>query len=64
MILVPGAINTGSGNQTSIRFAGHGLADNKILFDGVDASGILQQSENEASLPAAPESAVSLQQPL
>lgn len=45
MILVPGAINTGSGNQTSIRFAGHALDDNKILFDGVDATGILRQSE-------------------
>ncbi|MBT9332531.1 TonB-dependent receptor [Paracidobacterium acidisoli] len=45
MVLVPGAINTGSGNQTSIRFAGHGLDDNKILFDGVDATGILRQSE-------------------
>ncbi len=45
MILIPGAINTGSGNQTSIRFAGHGLDDNRILFDGVDASGILRQSE-------------------
>ncbi len=45
MILVPGAINTGSGNQTSIRFAGHGLDDNRILLDGVDASGILRQSE-------------------
>ncbi len=45
MILVPGAINTGSANQTSIRFAGHGLDDNKVLFDGVDASGILRQSE-------------------
>lgn len=45
MILAPGAINTGSGNQTSIRFAGHGLDDNKIMFDGVDATGILRQSE-------------------
>ncbi len=45
MVLAPGAINTGSGNQTSIRFAGHGLDDNKILFDGVDATGILRQSE-------------------
>lgn len=45
MILIPGAINTGSGNQTSIRFAGHGLDDNKIMFDGVDATGILRQSE-------------------
>ena len=45
MILAPGAVNTGSGNQTSIRFAGHGLDDNKIMFDGVDATGILRQSE-------------------
>ncbi len=45
MMLIPGAINTGSGNQTSIRFAGHGLDDNKILFDGVDATGILRQSQ-------------------
>lgn len=45
MILVPGAVNTGGGNQTSIRFAGHALDDNKILFDGVDATGILRQSE-------------------
>ena len=45
MILVPGAVNTGSGNQTSVRFAGHGLDDNKIMFDGVDATGILRQSE-------------------
>lgn len=43
MILVPGAINTGAGNQASIRFAGHGLDDNKILFDGVDATAILRQ---------------------
>ena len=34
MILVPGAINTGSGNQTSIRFAGSwSWDDNKILFE-------------------------------
>ena len=43
MIQVPGAINTGAGNQASIRFAGHGLDDNKILFDGVDATAILRQ---------------------
>ena len=45
MILVPGAINTGIGNQTGIRFAGHGLDDNKLVFDGVDATGILRQSQ-------------------
>ena len=45
MILVPGAINTGIGNQIGIRFAGHGLDDNKLQFDGTDATGILRQSQ-------------------
>ena len=45
MVLVPGAINTGIGNQTGIRFAGHGLDDNKLVFDGTDATGILRQSQ-------------------
>ena len=45
MLLVPGAINTGIGNQTGIRFAGHGLDDNKLVFDGADATGILRQSQ-------------------
>jgi hypothetical protein len=45
MLLVPGAINTGIGNQTGIRFAGHGLDDNKLVFDGTDATGILRQSQ-------------------
>lgn len=45
MLLVPGAINTGIGNQTGIRFAGHGLDDNKLVFDGTDATGVLRQSQ-------------------
>ena len=44
-LLVPGAINSGSGNQLTIRFAGRGIDDNKVTFDGVDATGILRQSE-------------------
>ena len=44
-LLVPGAINTGSGNQLTIRFAGRGIDDNKVTFDGVDATGILRQSQ-------------------
>ena len=44
-LLVPGAVNTGSGNQLTIRFAGRGIDDNKVTFDGVDATGILRQSE-------------------
>jgi hypothetical protein len=45
MILIPGAINTGNGNQLSVRFAGRGIDDNKITFDGVDATGILRQAQ-------------------
>ncbi len=44
-LLIPGAINSGSGNQLTIRFAGRGIDDNKVTFDGVDASGILRQSQ-------------------
>ena len=44
-LLVPGAINSGSGNQLTIRFAGRGIDDNKVTFDGLDATGILRQSE-------------------
>ncbi len=45
--LAPGAIDNGAGDQRTIRFAGHGLDDNDFLFDGVDASGILNQAQKE-----------------
>ncbi len=41
----PGAIDAGTDNQRSIRFAGHGLDDNNYRFDGVDATGILNQAQ-------------------
>jgi hypothetical protein len=41
----PGAIDTGTDNQRSIRFAGHGLDDNNYRFDGVDATGIQNQAQ-------------------
>ena len=44
-LLIPGAINSGSGNQLTIRFAGRGIDENKVTFDGVDATGILRQSQ-------------------
>lgn len=44
-LLIPGAVNSGSGNQLTIRFAGRGIDDNKVTFDGVDATGILRQSQ-------------------
>jgi hypothetical protein len=45
--LSPGAIDNGPGDQRTIRFAGHGLDDNNFLFDGVDASGVLNQAQKE-----------------
>ncbi|MBV9156576.1 MAG: TonB-dependent receptor, partial [Acidobacteriaceae bacterium] len=41
----PGAIDAGTDNQRSIRFAGHGLDDNNYRFDGVDATGIQNQAQ-------------------
>ncbi len=45
MTQTPGAIDTGQNNQHSIRFVGHGLDDNNYRFDGVDATGILNQAQ-------------------
>lgn len=40
MMLAPGAVNIGEGNQNSIRFFGRPRDDNNWTFDGVDATGI------------------------
>ena len=40
MMLAPGAVNIGQGNQNSIRFFGRPRDDNNWTFDGVDATGI------------------------
>ena len=45
MTQTPGAIDSGTDNQRSIRFAGHGLDDNNYRFDGVDATGIQNQAQ-------------------
>ena len=44
-LLVLGAINTGASNELTIRFAGRGIDDNRVTFDGVDASGISRQAQ-------------------
>jgi hypothetical protein len=41
--LVPGAVDTGAGDQRTIRFAGHGLDDNNLTLDGVDATAVFNQ---------------------
>ena len=49
MALAPGAINTGSGNMESFRFSGRSNDDNNFLYDGLDATGIKDQTQ-EADL--------------
>jgi hypothetical protein len=45
MLLAPGAINYGGGAQRDIRFNGHSLDDSNFTFDGVDTSGIQEQTQ-------------------
>jgi hypothetical protein len=45
--LVPGAINNSTGDQRTIRFAGHGLDDNNLTLDGVDATAIFNQMQRQ-----------------
>jgi hypothetical protein len=45
MLLVPGAINYGDAGQRAIQFNGHSLDDNNFVFDGVDTSGVQEQTQ-------------------
>ena len=45
MLLAPGAINYGDGAQRSIRFSGHSLDDSNFAFDGIDTSGVQEQTQ-------------------
>ena len=45
MLLAPGAIDYGDGAQRSIRFSGHSLDDSNFTFDGVDTSGVQEQTQ-------------------
>ncbi len=45
--LAPGAIDNGAGDQRTIRFAGHGLDDNNLTLDGVDATPVYNQEQRE-----------------
>lgn len=44
--LVPGAIDSGGGTLSTIRFAGRGTDDTNFRLDGVDATGIRAQNTN------------------
>jgi hypothetical protein len=43
--LAPGAVNSGGGGQRDIRFVGRGRDDNNFTFDGIDATGVQEQSQ-------------------
>jgi len=43
--LVPGAVDTGGSNQRSIRFAGRGRDDDNFIYDGIDATNIVNQPQ-------------------
>ncbi|MBV9679395.1 MAG: TonB-dependent receptor [Acidobacteriaceae bacterium] len=45
MTLAPGAVNSGDGAQRSIRFNGHSLDDSNFTFDGIDTSGVQEQTQ-------------------
>jgi hypothetical protein len=45
MTLAPGAINLGGGGQRDIRFVGRGIDDSNYTFDGIDATGVQEQSQ-------------------
>jgi len=46
MALVPGAIDSGGGSLSSVRFAGRGNDDTNFRLDGIDATGIATQSQD------------------
>jgi hypothetical protein len=43
-LLANGAVNYGDGSQRSIRFNGHSLDDGMITLDGIDATGVQEQT--------------------
>ncbi|HWC95786.1 MAG TPA: TonB-dependent receptor, partial [Candidatus Sulfopaludibacter sp.] len=45
MLLAPGAVNYGDGAQRAIRFSGHSLDDSNFAFDGIDTSGVQEQTQ-------------------
>ena len=45
MTLAPGAVNLGGGGQRDIRFVGRGIDDSNYTFDGIDATGVQEQSQ-------------------
>ena len=58
LVLAPGTIDDGGGNQRTIRFAGRARDDNNYMFDGVDATGIQEQASKSTTRLQVSEDAV------
>lgn len=57
--LIPGAIDSGGSNQRTIRFVGRGRDDMNITYDGVDATGIVNQAQKNYIRLSIPTEAIS-----
>jgi len=57
--LTAGAVDPGTSDQRSVRFAGHGRDDNNFTLDGVDAGGISNQPQKSQIRLAIPTSSIS-----
>ena len=56
--LIAGAVDPGTSDQRSVRFAGHGRDDNNFTLDGVDAGGISNQPQKTQIRLAVPTSSI------
>ncbi len=56
--LIAGAVDPGTSDQRSVRFAGHGRDDNNFTLDGVDAGGISNQPQKTQIRLAIPTSSI------
>jgi hypothetical protein len=45
MTLAAGAVNLGAGGQRDLRFVGRGIDDSNYTYDGLDATGVQEQSQ-------------------
>jgi hypothetical protein len=59
MPFVPGATDSGTSDQRTVRFVGHGRDDNNTTYDGVDATGISNQPQKTGIRLAIPTSTIS-----
>ncbi|HEY1340236.1 MAG TPA: carboxypeptidase-like regulatory domain-containing protein, partial [Bryobacteraceae bacterium] len=56
--LAAGAVDPGTSDQRSVRFAGHGRDDNNFTLDGIDAGGISNQPQKSQIRLAIPTSSI------